>query len=257
MGQYDFAGAVTTFSALAAAHPADAGVDAEPGARPHQSPGRLRSRRGRASADHAGQPIPPSARAPSTSLGLLRLHAGRDGRGRRGAERGGGQRSRATPTPPISPAQALLASAPERGADVVRQGPGHSIRGCAAPPTAPSRRLQRLGRADEAAPMLAQFQALERDPRAELAEFEYTRMGPLAMALHARCAAGTGPSPTVPLRSGRPLPPHRGTHRPPAAGRAGSGGRAWRHHRRRPRWRRRGRPLPAPTPSRALAPTPC
>ena len=30
--------------------------------------------------------------------------------------------------------------------------------------------------------MLAQFQALERDPRAEMAEFKYTRMGPLAMA---------------------------------------------------------------------------
>ena len=43
--------------------------------------------------------------------------------------------------------------------------------------------LQRLGRADEAATRLAAFQALETDPRAALAEFKYTRMGPLAEAI--------------------------------------------------------------------------
>jgi tetratricopeptide (TPR) repeat protein len=43
--------------------------------------------------------------------------------------------------------------------------------------------LQRLGRGDEAAPMLERFRALETDPRSEVVEFKYTRMGPLANAV--------------------------------------------------------------------------
>jgi tetratricopeptide (TPR) repeat protein len=42
--------------------------------------------------------------------------------------------------------------------------------------------LQRLGRADEAAQMLERFRALETDPRSDVVEFKYTRMGPLANA---------------------------------------------------------------------------
>jgi FG-GAP-like repeat len=42
--------------------------------------------------------------------------------------------------------------------------------------------LQRLGRTAEADARLEAFQATERDPRARMAEFKYTRMGPLAEA---------------------------------------------------------------------------
>src|SRR5690606_34481250 len=45
--------------------------------------------------------------------------------------------------------------------------------------------LRRLGRDDEAAAALARFQALERNPQALVAEFKYTRMGPLAEAITA------------------------------------------------------------------------
>lgn len=40
--------------------------------------------------------------------------------------------------------------------------------------------LRRLGRDEEAKGMLARFQAMERNPQARVAEFKYTRMGPLA-----------------------------------------------------------------------------
>ena len=42
--------------------------------------------------------------------------------------------------------------------------------------------LQRLGRTDDAGRMLERFRALETDPRSEVVEFKYTRMGPLANA---------------------------------------------------------------------------
>ena len=43
--------------------------------------------------------------------------------------------------------------------------------------------LRRLNRDEEATAMLARFQALERNPQAVIAEFEYTRMGPLSEAI--------------------------------------------------------------------------
>lgn len=43
--------------------------------------------------------------------------------------------------------------------------------------------LRRLNREDEAAARLAQFQVLERHPQAIVAEFKYTRMGPLSEAI--------------------------------------------------------------------------
>jgi len=58
--------------------------------------------------------------------------------------------------------------------------------------------LQRLGRADEAATRLAAFQALETDPRAALAEFKYTRMGPLAEAIVVDAPIPTAPPPSGP-----------------------------------------------------------
>jgi hypothetical protein len=50
--------------------------------------------------------------------------------------------------------------------------------------------LRRLNREADAAAMLAQFQALERHPQALVAEFKYTRMGPLAEVLIVDDAAG-------------------------------------------------------------------
>jgi len=43
--------------------------------------------------------------------------------------------------------------------------------------------LQRLGRRADAMAMLRRFESLAGDPRAQMAEFKYTRMGPLAMAI--------------------------------------------------------------------------
>ena len=60
--------------------------------------------------------------------------------------------------------------------------------------------LQRLGRTDEAARMLDRFRALESDPRSEVVEFKYTRMGPLANA-----AAIDAPQPQRPAQ--RPAGP--------------------------------------------------
>src|SRR5688500_15355269 len=42
---------------------------------------------------------------------------------------------------------------------------------------------RRLNRDEEAAAMLGRFQALERNPQAVIAEFKYTRMGPLSEAI--------------------------------------------------------------------------
>ena len=58
--------------------------------------------------------------------------------------------------------------------------------------------LQRLGRTDEAATRLAAFQALESDPRAALAEFKYTRMGPLAEAVVVDAPTPVPPPPDGP-----------------------------------------------------------
>jgi tetratricopeptide (TPR) repeat protein len=67
--------------------------------------------------------------------------------------------------------------------------------------------LRRLGRDDEAATMLSRFQALERNPQALVAEFKYTRMGPLAEAVTVDEPEGRAVSiPTGPrFRTGVPL----------------------------------------------------
>ncbi|MEP7117204.1 MAG: CRTAC1 family protein, partial [Acidobacteriota bacterium] len=67
--------------------------------------------------------------------------------------------------------------------------------------------LQRLGRGAEAEKMLGQFQSLESDPRAEVAEFKYTRMGPLALAITVDEPSAPGPAPTgPPFLAATPLP---------------------------------------------------
>lgn len=60
--------------------------------------------------------------------------------------------------------------------------------------------LQRLGRGTEAEPLLATFRDLDADPRAETAEFKYTRMGPLAEAATIeRTATRATPVPAGPV----------------------------------------------------------
>lgn len=83
--------------------------------------------------------------------------------------------------------------------------------------------LRRLGRDAEAGDMLARFQALEPNPQARVAEFKYTRMGPLSevMMLDVPNAA-PGPAPAGP-RFLAPVPLHSGA---PAAWRRGGAPRA-------------------------------
>src|SRR5688500_6479425 len=72
--------------------------------------------------------------------------------------------------------------------------------------------LRRLNRDDEATPMLARFQALDGNPQAMVAEFKYTRMGPLSEAITvdaaadrpraAPCCANLRPAATLVVESG-------------------------------------------------------
>ncbi len=61
--------------------------------------------------------------------------------------------------------------------------------------------LQRLGRTDEAGRMLDRFRTLETDPRSEVVEFKYTRMGPLANAV----AIDAAPPPGAASRPAGPV----------------------------------------------------
>ena len=115
------------------------------------------------------------------ALGLLRLHAGREAE----AARLLSEVAAATPGdayPAYFAGQARLASAPAEALLWFDKAQAIDPRLRSASYGA-FQALQRLGRADEAAPMLAQFQALERDPRAALAELKYTRMGPMATVI--------------------------------------------------------------------------
>ncbi len=58
--------------------------------------------------------------------------------------------------------------------------------------------LQRLGRGADATAALDVFQALDTDPRAQMAEFKYTRMGPLAEAMFVDAPAAPVPVPQGP-----------------------------------------------------------
>ena len=58
--------------------------------------------------------------------------------------------------------------------------------------------LRRLGRDAGAQDMLARFQDLERNPQARLAEFKYTRMGPLSEVVTIDLAARQGDAPSGP-----------------------------------------------------------
>jgi tetratricopeptide (TPR) repeat protein len=66
--------------------------------------------------------------------------------------------------------------------------------------------LRRLNREDEAAAMLARFQALERHPQAMTAEFKYTRMGPLSEAITVDDPIDRAPAAPAGTRFESPVP---------------------------------------------------
>src|SRR5688500_8022120 len=66
--------------------------------------------------------------------------------------------------------------------------------------------LRRLKRDEEATAMLARFQALEHNPQATVAEFKYTRMGPLSEAITVDVAGDRPPAPPSGARFVAPVP---------------------------------------------------
>ena len=66
--------------------------------------------------------------------------------------------------------------------------------------------LRRLNQDEEATAMLARFQALERNPQAVVAEFKYTRMGPLSEAITVDVAADRPRTAPSGARFGSPAP---------------------------------------------------
>ena len=198
MGQYGFGDAVATFTALAQAHPTETGVAVNLAL--------ARINRQDAGDDvEAERLLTPlvddvshGTRA-KYALGLLRLHAGRE------AEAAPllaavAAAAPADPYPAYFAGQALLASAPDQALTWFDTA-------SALDPLLRSahygafQALQRLGRPADAQARLARFQDLERDPRAALAEFKYTRMGPLALAFTLDAAPPSAP----------PLPAVEGT----------------------------------------------
>jgi hypothetical protein len=179
MGQYDFSAAIATLEPLAVAHPADAGITV------NLALARI-NRQGEGDAAVAEQllsaVVDDTAMGPRAkyALGLLRLYAGRDADAAPLlAAVAAGAPGDAYPA--YFAGQARLTAAPEEALSwfTKAQALDPQLRSAF---YGAFQALQRLGRADDAAAMLTRFQALERDPRAQLAEFKYTRMGPLAMA---------------------------------------------------------------------------
>ncbi|MGE3888577.1 MAG: FG-GAP-like repeat-containing protein [Vicinamibacterales bacterium] len=182
MGQFDFEAAVSAFEELHTAHPWWSG-------------GRLNlavalmNRQGTSDAARAEAElralldVPEVAQRARYTLGLLLVHEGRDEEALPFlVEVAGGD-------PPDGFAayfagQLKLATDPEEALQWYQRAAGQV-------PLLRSAHygaflaLRRLGRDDEAAAALARFQALERNPQALVAEFKYTRMGPLAEAITA------------------------------------------------------------------------
>ena len=204
---HHFAGAVATFTGLAADHPAEAGVTLNLAlARVNRQADNDPAEAERALTTIAGDAVV-GTRAKYV-LGLLRLHAGREAEAAQLLSEVAAAAS-GDAYPAYFAGQARLASAPAEALPWFTRAQTIDPRLRSAFYGA-FQALQRLGRADEAAPMLAQFQALERDPRAALAEFKYTRMGPLAMALTLDAPPTGGPTivggpvfaPPTPITSG-------------------------------------------------------
>ena len=180
MGRYDFAAAVTEFSALAKTHPASAEVALNLALA-------LTNRQGEGDAPAAERLLRGALDTPSVSvragyaLGLLLLYAGRDAEALPLFQ----SASSARPDdafPAYFAGQASLAASPlqalewfekARRLDPLLRSAHYGA----------FQALQRLGRSADADASLAEFQALERHPRAAVAEFKYTRMGRLADAV--------------------------------------------------------------------------
>jgi hypothetical protein len=120
----------------------------------------------------------PEALRAQYTLGLLLLHEGREAEARSLLARA------ANASPPDAFAcyflgQTLLTSSPDTAIGWYRQAVQREpmLRSAA---YGSFLALRRLGQEAEAAVMLSRFQSLERHPRALVAEFKYTRMGPLA-----------------------------------------------------------------------------
>lgn len=201
MGRYDFDAAVEAFRALAERYPssAEAHVNLAVALINRQQPDDA------ADAERRLRNVPataPVARRASYLLGLLLLYQGRDGDAAPLLEQVAAAEP-ADPYPAYFAGQARLATAP---ADALRW----FDMALARDPLLRSasygafQALQRLGRGDEAAARLETFQSLERDPRARMAEFKYTRMGPLA---EAQVVDVPGTADTTLPAGGRFLPP--------------------------------------------------
>ncbi len=180
MGRYDFTAAVTAFAEAARTHPTshEATLDLAIALVNRQREGDA------AEAERLLRPLvtsPAVGRRAAYTLGLLLLYGGRD------AEAvpllsDVAARTPGDAFPAYFAGQARLATAPAEALTwfVQAQAVDPLLRSAY---YGAFQALQRLGRADQARPMLARFQALESDPRAAVAEFKYTRMGPLAMTV--------------------------------------------------------------------------
>ena len=180
MGRYDFTAAATAFSALATSHPQspEAALDLALALINRQREG------DGAEAERVLRPLltsPTVGQRASYAFGLLLLYGGRDADAfpllSNVARRAPGDAY-----PAYFAGQARLAAAPEDALAwfAVAQAANPLLRSAH---YGAFLALQRLGRAADARTMLNRFQALESDPRAVVAEFKYTRMGPLAMAV--------------------------------------------------------------------------
>jgi hypothetical protein len=193
MGRYDFQAAVDRFAALAAAHPdaAETSYNLAVALLNRQRPDDAAEaeRRLRALTDHAVL----ATRARYT-LGLLLLYQGRDA----DAYPLLSTVARAMPRDPYpayfagqarlsaSPAEALTwFDAASAGDPLLRSAHYGAFQA-----------LQRTGQTAAAETRLAEFQALERDPRARLAEFKYSRMGPLAEVVFVEADETPAPAPS-------------------------------------------------------------
>lgn len=195
MGRYDFEAAVERFASLAASHPASAETSFNLAValinRQRPEDAGEAERRLRALLAHATL----GARARYT-LGLLLLYLGRDAEAYALLADVAGTGTRDA-YPAYFAGQARLAADP---ADAVRW----FDRAVAADPLLRSAQygafqaLQRAGDSTAAAARLEAFQALERDPRARLAEFKYSRMGPLAEVVVVDGGDTAAPAPAGP-----------------------------------------------------------
>ncbi|MEZ5421101.1 MAG: hypothetical protein R2708_27705 [Vicinamibacterales bacterium] len=191
LGRYDFQAAVDVLTPLAAAYPGSAAtsfnlavalINRQRGEDAPEAERRLRALLDR----------PEVAPRVEYTLGLLLLYQGRD------AEAVPLLSAAAEAAPDDAFAayfagQARLAAAPgdaavwfekARALDPLLRSASYGV----------FQALQRAGRPAEATAALDDFQALDTDPRARLAEFKYTRMGPLAEALFIEGPSGPAPA---------------------------------------------------------------